>query len=323
VIHRDVKPENIFLTGDLDAAPVAKVLDFGMSRLDRREGKVLTQAGAVLGTPSFMPPEQARGDRVDLRADVYAVGAILYTALTGQRPFDRETPAQTLLAVLGEEPPKPRSIEPSIPEALERVILRAMAREPDDRYATMQELAESLARCDLGSETPASLAVASNPARTLPDRPDDPLARHARPALAALLAAAVGWSGAVLAAALATLVRALHNEGDSLSVAETIGVLAITLIALGPPFALAARALLQGTWSKPAQAAAILRLAGPTALATIIAYGLCAAAIHAFDATFFSSRMWSGWDVLLPLAALLCGGLPVWVLVRSKPAKAR
>src|SRR5262249_45017895 len=89
IIHRDVKPENVFLTGDL-AAPFAKVLDFGMSRLDRNEGKQLTQAGAIVGTPAFMPPEQARGDRVDHRADIYAVGVILYTALTGHKPFDAE-----------------------------------------------------------------------------------------------------------------------------------------------------------------------------------------------------------------------------------------
>jgi serine/threonine-protein kinase len=318
IIHRDVKPENIFLTGDL-AAPTAKVLDFGMSRLERREGKVLTQAGAVLGTPSFMPPEQARGDRVDHRVDVYAVGAILYTALTGQRPFDRETPAATLLAVLGEEPPKPRSIEPSIPEALERVILRAMAREPDDRYATMAELAAALACCDTAPDAPASNAASSGPGRTLPDRPDDPLLPHARPALAALLAAAFAWAAAVLSSALATIVRALHAEGDAVSIAETAAVIAVTVIALGPPAALAARALLQGTWRKPTQAAAILRLTAPPAIATLLVYALSAAAIRSFDATILASRaIWSGWDILLPLAAVLCGGLPVGVLVRAK-----
>jgi serine/threonine-protein kinase len=102
IIHRDVKPENVFLTGDL-AAPVVKVLDFGISRLDHRSGQQLTQAGAVIGTPAFMPPEQARGDRVDHRADIYAVGALLYTVLTGQRPFDRDSPTATVLAQHGED----------------------------------------------------------------------------------------------------------------------------------------------------------------------------------------------------------------------------
>ncbi len=182
IIHRDMKPENVFLTGDL-AAPIAKVLDFGMSRLDGREGKQLTQAGAVLGTPSFMPPEQARGDRVDHRADVYAVGAILYTLLTGQRPFDAETPAQTLLAVLAGAPLPPRDLEPTLPEPLERVILRAMDRDPDKRFATMDELGQALARCDVPGGAQAMLVAMPGgvektiPDRTIPDAAGDWLAR--------------------------------------------------------------------------------------------------------------------------------------------------
>jgi serine/threonine-protein kinase len=163
-----------------------------MSRLDRREGRPLTQAGAVVGTPAFMPPEQARGDRVDHRADVYAVGAILYTALTGQRPFERESPAETLLAVLAGEPKRPRELEPAIPEALERVVLRAMAREPDHRYATMEDLARALSGCEVPG---GAAAPASAPAQTLPDGPADRLVAHAHPVLGALLAAALAWAG--------------------------------------------------------------------------------------------------------------------------------
>src|SRR6185437_6955500 len=84
--------------------------------------------------------------RVDHRADVYAVGAILYTMLTGQRPFDADTPAQTLLAVIAGAPLPPRDLEPTLPEPLERVILRAMDRDPEKRFATMDELAQALAR---------------------------------------------------------------------------------------------------------------------------------------------------------------------------------
>src|SRR4051812_677295 len=149
VVHRDMKPENVFLTGD-PALPVAKVIDFGISKHGDSPGTALTKTGMIMGTPSYMAPEQARGERVDHLADVYAVGAILYCALTGQRPFDRGDPTATLTAVLIEDPPRPRSIEASIPDSLEMVIQRAMAKRPQDRYANMAELEAELAPWDVG-----------------------------------------------------------------------------------------------------------------------------------------------------------------------------
>ncbi len=116
VVHRDMKPENVFLTGDL-ATPAAKVIDFGISKVGDAPGAALTQTGMIMGTPSYMAPEQARGERVDHRADIYAVGAILYCALTGSRPFDRSDPTATLTAVLTEDPPRPRSLEAEHPRA--------------------------------------------------------------------------------------------------------------------------------------------------------------------------------------------------------------
>jgi serine/threonine-protein kinase len=317
IIHRDIKPENVFLTGDL-AAPVAKVLDFGMSRLDRREGKALTQAGAVVGTPAFMPPEQARGDRVDHRADVYAVGALLYTAVTGQRPFERDSPAETLLAVLASEPRRPRELEAAIPEALERVILRAMAREPDDRYATMEELVRALSHC----EAPGVASVPpSGPAQTLPDGPSDRLVEHAHPLLGALLAAAFGWAGATLAAALSALVRAAHGEGGVLTAGETAMVVVVVVAALVPPLYLAGRATLHGTWSKPAQAAAVVRRAAPSVIGALAAYGVGGAAVRGIDATFFGARAtWPGWDVLLLLVGIAGAAIPPWL---SREARRR
>ena len=101
IVHRDIKPENIFLTGD-PASPTAKILDFGISKTAAPSG--LTRTGMVLGTPAYMGPEQARGDETDLRTDNYAVGAVLYHALTGQRPFERSDPTAMLLAVMTEEP---------------------------------------------------------------------------------------------------------------------------------------------------------------------------------------------------------------------------
>jgi serine/threonine protein kinase len=148
VIHRDLKPENVTLVGPPDR-PVVKVLDFGLSRfMDAPAGTPVTRAGVVMGTPAYMSPEQARGERVDHRADIYGVGVLLYVALTARAPFGEETPQQTLLAVMNSEPPRPREHVPSIPEALEAIVLRAMAREPAGRYPSAADLDDALAPFD-------------------------------------------------------------------------------------------------------------------------------------------------------------------------------
>lgn len=151
VVHRDMKPENVFLTGDL-THPIAKVIDFGISKTGDTPGTALTKTGMIMGTPSYMAPEQARGERVDHRVDIYAVGAILYCALTGKRPFDRGDPTATLTAVLTEDPPRPRSIEPTIPDPLELIIQRAMAKTPSDRFQTMTDLDAALTPYDTDAE---------------------------------------------------------------------------------------------------------------------------------------------------------------------------
>ena len=146
IVHRDIKPENLFLVGE-GAARTVKVLDFGISRVGGAAAK-LTQTGMVMGTPAYMPPEQARATRVDHRADVYAVGAILYEAVTGRPAFDEEDPVSTLAAVLTRDPPRPCSIDPTLPPALELIIQKAMAKKPEERYRTMREFDLALAEFD-------------------------------------------------------------------------------------------------------------------------------------------------------------------------------
>jgi serine/threonine-protein kinase len=148
VIHRDLKPHNVFLVGDFSLGvperPNLKVLDFGLSRFVDRDSQ-LTKTGMIMGTPGYMSPEQAHSRPTDHRTDIYGVGAILYAVATGRAPFVEETPQMTVLAVMSREPERPRVLEPSIPEGLEVVIQRAMAKEPGQRYDSMRELYQALA----------------------------------------------------------------------------------------------------------------------------------------------------------------------------------
>jgi len=128
VIHRDVKPQNLMLQPD----GALKVLDFGVARLAERASGITT-AGLVVGTPEYMAPEQLLDEPVDARADVYAAGVVLYEALTGRRPYEAGTPAALIARVLTEAPPAPNVLEPAVPAALSEVVVRAMARERDER----------------------------------------------------------------------------------------------------------------------------------------------------------------------------------------------
>jgi serine/threonine protein kinase len=140
VLHRDLKPSNVLFDGD----GVPKLVDFGLATLEGSEG--LTQAGDLIGTPVYMAPEQAAGRKrdVDERSDVYGLGAILYHALTGQRPFDGKTTHDVVKRVITEAPPKPRALVPTLPATLEAICLRAMAKDKDARYANAGEFRDAL-----------------------------------------------------------------------------------------------------------------------------------------------------------------------------------
>jgi serine/threonine protein kinase len=137
VLHRDIKPSNIMIT------PNDRVVltDFGIARLI---GDVsLTLTGQIVGTPAYMAPELVQGEEADGRADVYAVGVVLYQMLTGQVPFHAQTPLALLHAQISTPPPAPRLIAPSLPESVDAVLLKALAKDPDARYQTAGELARA------------------------------------------------------------------------------------------------------------------------------------------------------------------------------------
>jgi DNA-binding response OmpR family regulator len=140
VIHRDIKPHNLLL----DAAGVLKVMDFGIAQV-AGQNTGLTETGMVVGTPAYMAPEQMLGEEVDARADLYAAGIVLYECLTGRLPFVADTPVALIAKHLGEEPTPPDQLNPGIPAPVAALILRLLAKRPEDRPASAVELGALLA----------------------------------------------------------------------------------------------------------------------------------------------------------------------------------
>jgi tRNA A-37 threonylcarbamoyl transferase component Bud32/outer membrane protein assembly factor BamB len=146
ILHRDLKPSNVLI----DAADQPRVTDFGLAKRvtnpEKDSGAALTATGAVLGTPSYMPPEQASADRgiLGVASDVYSLGAVLYELVTGRPPFRAATPIDTIMQVLQTDPVSPRLLNPQIPRDLETVIVKCLAKEPAKRYGSAQELAGDL-----------------------------------------------------------------------------------------------------------------------------------------------------------------------------------
>jgi serine/threonine-protein kinase len=149
IVHRDLKPENIYLLPDPESSGGVrvKVLDFGIAKLanDETPRSVKTKTGAVFGTPRYMAPEQCRNaGTVDCRADIYALGCILFEMLIGRAPFDFDSWGELVAAHLHLDPPRPRELDPELPSAIELLVMRALAKKPADRYASMAELADAI-----------------------------------------------------------------------------------------------------------------------------------------------------------------------------------
>ena len=162
IIHRDVKPANIMIT----RTGAVKVMDFGIARALADSGRSVTQTSAVIGTAQYLSPEQARGESVDARSDVYAVGCVLYEILTGEPPFVGDTPVAVAYQHVREDPIPPSQKHSGISPDLDAVVLKALAKNPDNRYQSTAEMRTDLVRVHSG-ETPDAPKVLTDADRSL------------------------------------------------------------------------------------------------------------------------------------------------------------
>ncbi|MFZ5830524.1 MAG: serine/threonine-protein kinase [Planctomycetota bacterium] len=150
LIHRDIKPGNIFAAKRGGVFDVVKLLDFGLVKhvMDDEQPLDLTTEGSITGSPLYMSPEQAMGGDVDGRSDVYSLGAVAYMLLTGQPPFKGDRPLKVIFAHAHEAVVPPSQVNPAVPTDLERVVLRCLAKNPTERYASAADLAAALGDCE-------------------------------------------------------------------------------------------------------------------------------------------------------------------------------
>jgi hypothetical protein len=211
LVHRDVKPANILVETGANGEDHAYLADFGLTKqLASQTG--ITGSGQFLGTIDYMAPEQIEGRKVDARADVYALGCVLYECLAGAPPYRKESDAAVLWAHMREDPPALTAARPDLPPAADAVFAKALAKDPDERYQTSGELVRELRRA-LGEAVPSPTE-----APTVVGQPPSPPARRGRFPRAALLAAAALALGAGIASAAFLL------AGNGSSRVETVTV---------------------------------------------------------------------------------------------------
>src|SRR5713226_4879242 len=153
IVHRDIKPGNVMVTRNGDI----KVMDFGIARAMSDAQSTMTQTAQVIGTAQYLSPEQARGERVDARSDLYSTGCLLYELLTGRPPFTGDSPVAIAYQHVRENPIPPSRVDPEIPGWADAIVLKAMAKSPNDRYQSAAEMQADIQRAASGMQVAASM----------------------------------------------------------------------------------------------------------------------------------------------------------------------
>jgi serine/threonine protein kinase len=163
IVHRDIKPENLFLADAAGDKPILKILDFGISkRILMDADAALTRPGASIGSPCYMPPEQMSGTGdTTLRADIWSLGVVLYELLTGARPFEAVSIPETFACVLRDQPVPPSVLRPSLSPELDAIVLRCLQKSPEQRFATVAELASALEVFSMSEPLPSERTAAA------------------------------------------------------------------------------------------------------------------------------------------------------------------
>jgi serine/threonine-protein kinase len=177
IVHRDIKPANVMLT----TAGEVKVMDFGIARAVTGSSATMTQTAAVIGTAHYLSPEQARGEHVDARSDIYSTGCLLYELLTGGPPFAGDTPVAVAYQHVREDPVPPSRIEPDVSESIDAIVLTAMAKNPANRYQSAADMRADLDRALAGQPVEANPVYAEESAGLLPPPPTTVLVRQPPP----------------------------------------------------------------------------------------------------------------------------------------------
>lgn len=261
VVHRDIKPSNVLI----DQQGNTFLTDFGIAKLVAETAQ-FTASGAILGTPAYMSPEQGMGRPVDYRCDIYSLGVVLYELVTGRVPFQAETPLAVLLKHINDPLPLPRQIKPDLPEAVERVILKAMAKLPDDRFQSAQGMIDALAEAVAVTSTegvspppPQEAAAATTLPRSISAPPPPPAAATTPPPRLEPMAPAsrrkrrlfLGGGAVLLALLLAVGLFVMWNLIDGESTPSAVSQVQATLTAESQPAAVPSRSVPEQVESPP------------------------------------------------------------------------